>query len=220
MEIKESGGLAAQQTWETLQSKKEAREKTSQEGRTDTAELGSPSSGGVGTYTPTGKASGAQAAEKKMAVTLESIKIEIQKQAFALLTAQADESGDGDSLREALARFGKLSGNADDPLGLGDYFTAHPDDWAQVQAGEIPDYFNVENTGQRILDIWMRGVDGQGDVAAWAENTKALIGQAYDEVSGMVGGLPDIVQQTRDYIMNQLDAYVERQTQGGAEAVA
>ena len=217
MEIKESGGLAAQQTWETLQSKKEASEKTAQGEATDTAELGSQSSGAVGTYDASGKVGGSQS--KKTVVTLASMKIEIQKQAFALLSSQAKKSGSSDLLQEALARFAELSGNVDDPLGLGDYYTAHPEDWEQVQAGQIPDYFNVENTGQRILSLWMGGYDGQSDPAAWAEGVKDKINQAYGEVSDMVGGLPDIVKQTQDYIMNQLDAFVERQqTQGGAVA--
>ncbi len=65
----------------------------------------------------------------------------------------------------------------------------------------------MENTARRILDIWLPYYIESEDIEEWLIQTKNLIGQAYDEVSQMVGGLPQLVQDTRAYVMNALEEF-------------
>jgi hypothetical protein len=159
----------------------------------------------VGTYNRNGAVQGVNGQKNTGALTYQSMKLEVQKQSFALLMGRMDEEKEKDPLQRLLAYASELAGTNEDPLGLGAYFAANPQDLETVQRGEIPDYFNVENTGQRILDIWMGGIQPGSDNTQFVENAKAMINQAYDEISGMLGGLPGIVEETRDWIMQQLD---------------
>ena len=93
---------------------------------------------------------------------------------------------------------------------LGNFFTENPDALKQVAQGEIPDYFNVENTARRILDIYFNRFDGQ-DREAFGERARSLIDQAYEEVSALAGGLPGIVQETRAFINRTLDDFIAGQ---------
>ncbi len=136
-----------------------------------------------------------------------AIKQEISRQTAFLLEQAAFKQGRGSELDQLLKKLGERTGDIEDPLGLGKYFKDNPEDWETVQNGGIPDYFNVQNTAQRILDIWLPGYDGTEDVDEWAARTKNFIGQAYGEVSQLVGNLPDIVRDTREYIMNALDQF-------------
>jgi|GEM_PF-1691443 len=136
-----------------------------------------------------------------------TIQREIRDQTYALLKQFAEEKGDGSLLDSALQDMARFTGNALDPLGLASYFAEHPQDWEKVQSGGIPNYFNVENTAQRILNIWAPYYNESEDIEEWLTQTKNLIGQAYDEVSQMVGGLPQLVQDTRAYVMNALEEF-------------
>ncbi|MCK5146263.1 hypothetical protein KAR48_05875 [bacterium] len=166
----------------------------------------------ITTYNKSGKLQGVNEKEQNAFIIYESIKLEIQKQSFSLLMQQSGKDKE-DPLQKLLGFAAELMGTDEDPLGLGSYFANNPEDLEQIQQGIIPDYFNIENTGQRILDIWLGGFSGEGDAAEFAENTKAMINQAYDEISSMLGGLPDIVEDTRDWIMEQLDGYAQGQAQ-------
>ena len=89
---------------------------------------------------------------------------------------------------------------------LKDFFVNNPEALEQIELGEIPEYFNVENTAKRILDIYFSQYNGE-DKAEFAERAKSIISQAYGEVEGMVGMLPGIVQETRDKIYEVLDKF-------------
>ena len=137
-----------------------------------------------------------------------TIQREIWDQTYALLKQFAEEKGDGSLLDSTLQDMARFTGNARDPLGLASYFAENPQDWEKVQNGGIPNYFNVENTSERILDIWVPYYNESEDIEEWLTQTKNLIGQAYDEVSQMVGGgLPQLVQDTRAYVMNALEEF-------------
>lgn len=141
----------------------------------------------------------------------QSIRKEVWDQAYTLLQQYAGENQSTDLLASGLEDLVESTGNSEDPLELGAYFAENPQDWEKVQSGEIPDYFNIENTAQRILDLWMPLYNESDNVETWVSDVKDLIGQAYDEVSGMVGGLPQLVQDTREYIMNTLDEFAQNQ---------
>lgn len=89
---------------------------------------------------------------------------------------------------------------------LKDFFEANPEAAEEISNGEIPEYFNVENTGRRILDIYFSRYDGE-DRQEFAARARGIIEQAYSDVSSMMGGLPDIVQQTREYVLDVLDRF-------------
>jgi hypothetical protein len=100
--------------------------------------------------------------------------------------------------REVLAQVGDS---------LGAFFKENPEAAEQVSRGEIPEYFNVENTARRILNIYMPYYEEGEDKQAFVDRAKDIINQAYSDVGGMVGELPDIVLQTRDKIMEILDKF-------------
>lgn len=185
--------------------------KTHSKGSKHTDATGNQEAKGVDTFTPSGKAQPAESS-KLAPVTLESIKAEIKKQTYVLLRQLSTGEGALPQIEDLFQYGAEVSGNQEDPLGLGAYFTANPEDWEQVQNGIVPDHFNVENTGQRILDIWMGGIDESGDIAAQVEEIKSNINMAYGDVSGMLGGLPTLVTDTQEWIMGQLDDFVERKT--------
>ena len=89
---------------------------------------------------------------------------------------------------------------------LKDFFVNNPKALEQIGRGEIPEYFNVENTAKRILDIYFSQYNGENK-AEFAKRAKSIISQAYGEVEGIAGTLPGIVQQTRDKIYEVLDKF-------------
>ncbi len=89
---------------------------------------------------------------------------------------------------------------------LNEFFVNNPEALVDIEAGKIPEYFNVENTAKRILDIYFSQYNGE-DKKAFVERAKGIISQAYSEVEQMVGTLPDIVIQTRDKVYEILDKF-------------
>ena len=90
---------------------------------------------------------------------------------------------------------------------LGTYFEENPEAVEQISRGEIPEYFNVENTARRILNIYFATYEEGQDRKTFVERAKGIIEQAYADVAGMVGELPDIVLQTRAKVMEILDTF-------------
>ncbi len=90
---------------------------------------------------------------------------------------------------------------------LGAFFIENPEAAEQVSRGEIPEYFNVENTARRILNIYFSRYEEGEDKQAFVERAKEIINQAYSDVEGIAGDLPEIVLQTRDKIMDILDKF-------------
>jgi len=147
--------------------------------------------------------------EKKEAaqVTFIRIKKEIARQTYIYLNAE-DKNHSG--IEKLNTLFQHLP-YGEDGLGLHAYFSNNPEDLKAISEGMIPDYFNVENTGQRILDIWLKPFDGSENVYDFIEKVKENINQAYSEISGLFGGLPELVTSTQDYIMQELDKFAEEQ---------
>jgi len=90
---------------------------------------------------------------------------------------------------------------------LGTFFRENPEAVEQVSNGEIPEYFNEENTARRILDIYLRYYTGGEDRADFVESAKKIIQQAYGDVEALVGDLPGLVQDTRELVMEMLDRF-------------
>jgi len=90
---------------------------------------------------------------------------------------------------------------------LGAFFVENPEAAEQVSRGEIPDHFNVENTARRILNIYFSRYEEGEDKQTFVERAKEIINQAYSDVGGIVGDLPEIVLQTREMIMDILDRF-------------
>ena len=90
---------------------------------------------------------------------------------------------------------------------LNKYLNENPEALESIQNGEIPEYFNEENTARRILDIFFAGYNGE-DREAFAERAKSIITQAYSDVQKIVGtGLPEIVLNTRDLIFEMIESF-------------
>jgi len=132
------------------------------------------------------------------AASYERIHFQIEQQTLMLLEAYA---GTGAAAMDDLA----------------DYLKEHPGDLEKAANGQVPEYFGVEATGQRILDIWLPGYDGQSDRAAWVKEAKGYIQQAYDEVASMFGGLPQLVLDTREYVMERLDEFAREESEAVVE---
>lgn len=124
---------------------------------------------------------------KSLGETKAEIKKQIEAQTYQLLKQYL---GDSPEVKESLKEF----------------FTNNPEALQQIEKGEIPEYFNVENTAKRILDIYFSRYNGE-DKEEFAEYARNIISQAYGEVEGMVGTLPGIVQETRDKIYEVLDKF-------------
>lgn len=134
----------------------------------------------------------------------ESIRKEVWRQTYALLQEATASLQTGAKNGNEYDKTGRLFGEEMDPFGIGAYYAEHPDDWKKVQLGIIPDYFNVANTGQRILDIWMPQ-DGATLDAAGVERARQNIIKAYSEVSEMFGNkLPQLVLDTKEYVLGKL----------------
>ena len=170
------------------------------------APVGQNRSASVAAYNQKGQPEGVDANKNNSAALLShQIRKEIWDQAYVLLKAYSEKSQTDSNFEAGLNQIQMLSSDPQDPIGLHVYFQENPDDWEQVQMGIIPEYFNIENTGNRILDIWLGDSMGTGSSVEFLNNVKDLINQAYGEVTGMLGELPQLVLDTQAYIEKQLD---------------
>ena len=128
---------------------------------------------------------------KDFAAVKAEIKREIKEQTIQLLTQYLDEAPEAKN-------------------NLKEFFLNNPEALEKIEAGDIPDYFNVDNTAKRILDIYFSRYD-DGDKEEFVKNAREIISQAYGEVGQMVGALPDIVLQTRDKIYEILDKFANEE---------
>ena len=88
-----------------------------------------------------------------MVVNKESEMKEIWEQTYSLLQEITAQMGNLDESEKRIQDAALNADDKDDPLSLGAFFANNPEVLEQVENGKVPDYFNVENTGDRILDI-------------------------------------------------------------------
>ena len=94
------------------------------------------------------------------------------------------------------------------------YFDENPEDLEKIEQGEIPEYWNQENTAKRIFDIAVQGYEDGDDKEAFYEKTVKMVKQAYSEVEEMVGGLPDLVIDTKNAVLKGLEEFRDGKARG------
>lgn len=92
---------------------------------------------------------------------------------------------------------------------LGTFFEENPEAAEEISQGIIPEYFNIENTTRRILNIYFARYEQGEDKVAFAERAKSIINQAYNDVESIVSGLPEIVLKTQSKVMEILDIFAQ-----------
>ncbi len=98
----------------------------------------------------------------------------------------------------------ELVGKAHDELKS--YFADNPEALQQVAAGEIPEYWNVENTAKRMFGIVTAGYNQEMDVEQFYQTAVDFVNQAYDEVHDMIGfDFPSLVTDTKEALLNGLE---------------
>lgn len=84
----------------------------------------------------------------------------------------------------------------------------------QTEELAIPEYWNAENTSQRIVDFALQFYDAfQGAGEDFLKIIKDAIEKGFKEAKEMLGDLPDpvskLINDTHDLIMQKLDAWAE-----------
>ena len=150
------------------------------------------------------------------AVTYEHTEIEIEFSTYSIedIKRKAEKSGNEvDKITAGSAETAQLKAQIHEQVmkqvkdSLGIFFKENPEAAEEVSRGEIPDYFNVDNTARRILDIYFNHYSEGEDKEGFVERAKGIIEQAYGEVAGIVGDLPGIVLETREKVMEILDRF-------------
>ena len=90
---------------------------------------------------------------------------------------------------------------------LKNYFDENPEALKEIEKGEIPDYWNKENTAKRIFDIALHGYNEDVNMDEFYKKTKNMIEQAYSEVEEMMGELPTLVTDTKDVVLKGLSDF-------------
>lgn len=105
---------------------------------------------------------------------------------------------------------GKLSGL---------FGNAAESDDVRARAQELLDtYFNVENTGNRIFDFAFSFYDG-GDREAFAGKMKDAIYKGFALAEKQLGGLADISLETRDYIDERIENFIDEGKEEAGDTV-
>jgi len=87
------------------------------------------------------------------------------------------------------------------------WYQQTPDGLQQVKQGQIPDYWGVQQTGQRIFDILVTAFAANGEAGEdFYEKAKNVLDQAYGDAGRIFGNLPGLVTDTRDALFQALDA--------------
>ncbi len=85
--------------------------------------------------------------------------------------------------------------------------SAEPDTTEAVYIGGIPEYWNKENTARRIFDIALMGYEEGMGRTEFADTAIEMVKQAYSDVSSMFGELPQLVQDTRQAVLDALEQF-------------
>lgn len=79
---------------------------------------------------------------------------------------------------------------------------------------DIPEYWNAENTSQRIVDFATQFLDAfKGSGQEFLDTIKAAIDEGFKQAKDLLGDLPDqvntLVTDTHDLVMQKLDKWAE-----------
>ncbi|MFC1481282.1 hypothetical protein ACFL6E_03440 [Candidatus Neomarinimicrobiota bacterium] len=98
---------------------------------------------------------------------------------------------------------GSVAQNSNDTLNMDALKAAMPSDLEG-----LTEYWNKENTAERIFTIALLGFEPGDDREAMAEQAISMISQAYNDVQGMLGGyLPQLVLDTRAAVLDALEQF-------------
>lgn len=95
----------------------------------------------------------------------------------------------------------------------------------KAQMLDIPEYWNAENTSQRIVDFAVQFLDAfKGSGQEFLKTIKGAIDEGFKQAKDMLGDLPDqvntLVKDTHDLVMQKLDKWAESAVSRPEEAVA
>lgn len=90
---------------------------------------------------------------------------------------------------------------------LKEYFEENPEDLEKIEQGEVPEYWNKENTAKRIFDIALQSFNEDSSREDFYESSTKMVKQAYAEVEKLVGDLPDLVNATRESVLKGLEEF-------------
>lgn len=111
-----------------------------------------------------------------------------------------------DQLSSLFSLVGDSSGQQKDLAGM--FADAGNDDAVRARAQELLEgYFNVENTGNRIFDFAFSHYKG-GDREEFAREMQGHIHKGFAEAEKALGGLADISLETRDYIDQRVEDFI------------
>lgn len=105
--------------------------------------------------------------------------------------------------------------------------TSTPVQTGKTQAAAVPEYWNAENTSQRIVDFATQFLDAfKGSGSEFLTAIKNAIDDGFKQAKDLLGNLPDnvntLVSDTHDLVMQKLDKWAETKgiTASQPEAVA
>jgi hypothetical protein len=86
----------------------------------------------------------------------------------------------------------------------------------ETKAADVPEYWNAENTSQRIVDFALSFVDGsQGANSDFLKSIKDAIDAGFKQAKDILGDMPSsvnkLVQDTYDLTMKKLDDWAKSQ---------
>ncbi len=127
-------------------------------------------------------------------------------------SAASGTYGTGTTAGYAPALLGAKSGTDQEILNqsrelLEKWYQQTPDGLQQVKQGQIPDYWGVQQTGQRIFDVLVSAFAASGEAGEdFYDQAKNVLDQAYGDAARIFGNLPGLVTDTRDALYQALDA--------------
>lgn len=107
-----------------------------------------------------------------------------------------------------------------------DIDTEYTDEEVEALEAKMPEYWNAENTSQRIVDFATSffGQFGEGDVEQFVETIRGAIETGFGQAKEMLGELPGavggLIEKTYNLTMEKLDAWGQSQSDAGRIAIA
>lgn len=149
----------------------------------------------TGAYDATGKVHAAAPANKNLLDRFLALQQSVEQQLLNLYN-----SFNGDEENAELVEGAKEDLHA--------YFSENPQALEEVANGQVPEYWNVENTAKRMFDIVTAGVADETDRQAFYEKAVDFVNKAYDDVKLVLGfEFPPLVKDTREALMNGLEQF-------------
>lgn len=149
----------------------------------------------TGAYDATGKVQAALPANKNLLDRFQALQQSVEQQLLALY-----DSFNGDKENTELVEGAKENLHA--------YFSENQQALEEVANGQVPEYWNVENTAKRLFEIVTAGVGDETERQAFYDKAVDFVNKAYDDVKLVIGfEFPPLVKDTREALMNGLEQF-------------